>query len=259
MLKLDSLPPKTRAVFEHLSTEKLLQDFTLIGGTALALQLGHRNSEDLDFWLPATQLDKALITEVIRGAQEAGFSSFLATPHHQIVSARINGHDLLAFAQDFVVGGVKVTFFARLDLPFKYFDSFQRVPEPNACFKIMGLDGIFAMKAYVIHQRVRSRDIFDLKAFAQAGKTVGDILNSAYAADPSTSQEYAKSVLSGVVPLDKEDEGFDSIGITETMSEIHSFFVRLIDEYEQSIAEETLKELVCSKCKQLTCICKHSS
>jgi len=59
----------------------------------------------------------------------------------------------------------------------------------------METEGIFSMKSYVIHQRVRSRDLFDLKTFVQQGKTIGEILHAGPAAVPACSIEYAKSVL----------------------------------------------------------------
>lgn len=47
-----ALPPEGQQVLELLSTRGLLQNFYLAGGTALALHLGHRLSEDLDFFSP---------------------------------------------------------------------------------------------------------------------------------------------------------------------------------------------------------------
>ena len=111
------------------------------------------------------------------------------------------------------------------------------------------------MKSYVIHQRVRSRDLFDLKTFVQQGKTIGEILQAGPAADPACSIEYAKSVLIGDVPLDKEDEGFDSVGVTEKIEDIYAFFEDAIDVYEQTIAEETFSDIVCSKCHAINCLC----
>ncbi|TAN48333.1 MAG: hypothetical protein EPN21_15200 [Methylococcaceae bacterium] len=61
MLSQNSLPMATQRVFEHFAQNTRLADFTLIGGSALALQAAHRYSEDLDFWLPARQLDKSRI------------------------------------------------------------------------------------------------------------------------------------------------------------------------------------------------------
>lgn len=246
MLKLASLPEQTRRVFEHLAANPAMQDFTLIGGTALALQIGHRRSEDLDFWLPAEQMNKARLSAIIRMAQQAGFQTLLATPHDKIVTARINGHDLLAYVQDHVIGGVKVTFFARADTAFQYFDTFSRIADSGTAFRIMDVEGLFAMKAYLIHQRVRSRDLLDLKTLLQKGRRIGDILQAGPAADPACSVEYAKSVLLGDVPLDQEDEGFDSIAVSEKMNDIYAFFQTAINDYEQAIAEQVFKDVACT-------------
>lgn len=239
MLKLDSLPVATKRIFDHLSSNDLLNDFTLIGGTALALQISHRRSEDLDFWLPDNRLNKGIVSAIVRKAQDAGFPAALATPHDQIVTAKINGHDLLAYAQDYVIGGVKVTFFARNDTAYQYFDSLPRLTDTNTAFRIMGGEGLFHMKAHVIHQRVRSRDLFDLKTFVSRGKDIGSVLLAGSKADPACSPEYAKSVLVGDVPLDRNDEGFDSIGITESINDIYDFFKCAVNDYEQAFAENT--------------------
>lgn len=49
-----ALPPQGHRALELLSSAGILQDFYLAGGTALALHLGHRLSEDLDFFSPAS-------------------------------------------------------------------------------------------------------------------------------------------------------------------------------------------------------------
>ena len=43
---MNGLAPYTAEVFEELSTLTCVKDYCLIGGTALALQLNHRLSED---------------------------------------------------------------------------------------------------------------------------------------------------------------------------------------------------------------------
>ena len=50
MLQLKTIHQETFALLKVLSTHKELQHFSLAGGTALALQLGHRISVDLDFF-----------------------------------------------------------------------------------------------------------------------------------------------------------------------------------------------------------------
>lgn len=47
---LDTLDPPTRIVFQQLAGEPMVAAFSLAGGSALALHLGHRISLDLDFF-----------------------------------------------------------------------------------------------------------------------------------------------------------------------------------------------------------------
>lgn len=46
---MQGLSDETKKIFEPVSQLNCIKDFILIGGTALALQTGHRLSEDLDF------------------------------------------------------------------------------------------------------------------------------------------------------------------------------------------------------------------
>jgi len=46
----NAIPKTTRALFELLNNEIKSQKFYLAGGSGLALQIGHRISEDLDFF-----------------------------------------------------------------------------------------------------------------------------------------------------------------------------------------------------------------
>lgn len=46
----ETISPKTKRVLEKIGSGFLVRDFYLAGGTALALQLGHRQSNDLDWF-----------------------------------------------------------------------------------------------------------------------------------------------------------------------------------------------------------------
>lgn len=50
MLQLNALRPDTLDVLKATMAEPLLNDFVLVGGTALALHYGHRISEDIDLF-----------------------------------------------------------------------------------------------------------------------------------------------------------------------------------------------------------------
>ena len=46
-----SMPERTERLFEAIAKGDELKDFVLVGGTALAIHLKHRTSEDLDFFI----------------------------------------------------------------------------------------------------------------------------------------------------------------------------------------------------------------
>jgi hypothetical protein len=52
MLHEETLEAGTLALIRTLSADNRLNDFVLVGGTALALQLGHRKSIDIDLFTP---------------------------------------------------------------------------------------------------------------------------------------------------------------------------------------------------------------
>ncbi len=237
MLRLEFMPKRTRSVFEALSQEPLMRGFVLIGGTALSIQMGHRLSEDLDFWLPATAMSKDRVDVILSNLGRSGIHHEFATPAWKISQARINGVDLLTQSRDHVVAGVKVTFFARDDVPYRHFAEMNRIEEGTQ-FSIADEDAIFNIKSWLITQRVRSRDLYDLMVMLQRGKTLQDILDAGARADPSFQREYAKEILVGNVPVDAEDEGFESIGLKVTINDVHLYFLAAVNEYEVNIAKD---------------------
>jgi hypothetical protein len=60
----ESATPSCLSAFDILRRQAFLADFYLAGGTALALQLGHRISTDLD-WFSTTQVLRATEREAI--------------------------------------------------------------------------------------------------------------------------------------------------------------------------------------------------
>lgn len=50
MLHLETVEPATLGLLRRLQESALLKDCRLVGGTSLALQIGHRQSVDLDFF-----------------------------------------------------------------------------------------------------------------------------------------------------------------------------------------------------------------
>ncbi len=67
------LPPETDHLWGHLRRQPSLRGFVLIGGTALALRLRHRVSEDLDFIHPGPLLPRGQLDQLAREAAGLGF------------------------------------------------------------------------------------------------------------------------------------------------------------------------------------------
>lgn len=65
MLSLQTVFPDTLELLRDLMGLPILQNMRLVGGTALALQYGHRRSVDLDFFGVTTE-DTDELTEALR-------------------------------------------------------------------------------------------------------------------------------------------------------------------------------------------------
>lgn len=131
-------------LIEQLGQLKFIDDFYLVGGTALSLQLGHRTSIDLDFFTPNTFEPTAVV-----GLADVGTSTF----------PRTVPNDILAY-----IDGVKVEF-----MYFAYPPQFPLVewegismidPKDIGLFKLLTLLGRNHRKdiidLYYIHNQVIS-------------------------------------------------------------------------------------------------------
>lgn len=72
MLHLEAVYPGTMDLLKKLMTVPEFSDFYLVGGTALALQYGHRISIDLDLFGNVNALDIPLIDDIIKDFGKLG-------------------------------------------------------------------------------------------------------------------------------------------------------------------------------------------
>ena len=107
------LPPETERVWTFLKAQPALSGFVLIGGTALALQIKHRRSEDLDLAYLESRLPRSRLDALRRTAAESGFQFQTETDEIAAGEFLNAGLDLHDYQQNFLVNGkVKVSFFA---------------------------------------------------------------------------------------------------------------------------------------------------
>ena len=240
-LKLEFMPEATQKNFARLKDDPRLAGFTLVGGTALALQIGHRISEDLDFnifgqKLPIKAID-ALLDELAAGG--AAIESLITS--EQKLGFKINtSENLDHYIQDYLIDGAKVTFHSRneSDRPKAQIDFLKSAPKvvvSKGGFDVLGVDGLLAMKSIVVYDRVKSRDIYDLMVLTRDhGYTLDDVFAAIDAYQPIRHKdpEHFKSVVTGVIAVDKNDEGFASIHLNVKVDDVYKYFKKLINAYE---------------------------
>lgn len=138
------MPPAAAKIFELLAGQKFISNFTLIGGTALALQLRHRMSEDLDF----VQDDEHLNVNLIKRNIAKLF------PNYRIIRYEHS------WQIDFIIDDVKVTFFSSeaVGIPFEVQQFAFAYKNLNICTALV----IASLKLAAIAQRNTIRDYYDL-------------------------------------------------------------------------------------------------
>jgi len=68
------LPPETERLWRRLESEPILAGWYLIGGTALSLLIGHRQSEDLDIaWSGGGKLPVQLLNKLMASLNSEGW------------------------------------------------------------------------------------------------------------------------------------------------------------------------------------------
>lgn len=147
--KLSILPAAQREIWPLLAPSQQLQ-LVLYGGTAIALQLGHRESLDFDFFRSAP-LDK----EEVR--KQFGFVSGAAilqdAPNTLVISANMPS------------GSVKVSFFGAI--------GFGRVNDPlqttDGTMFVASLEDLLATKLKATLDRAEAKDYRDIAEMISAG------------------------------------------------------------------------------------------
>jgi len=202
------LQDNTRTLlFKFADSAPFMKDYSLVGGSALALYLGHRKSEDLDFFTFADTFDKQKIL-----AYCGAFDSL------KILNESAEQLDLL-------INGVKVTFFnARW--------SFLQPVELRK-LNIATLDAIVAMKVHVLFLRAKYRDYYDLFFLASRVMGLTEMFNCARQVVPGLTMKLFCVALTYI-----DDIEDDSIDHLEPVSQLSKEDIR--NYFEQQIRQALL-------------------
>lgn len=126
------------------------REYYLVGGTAIALYIGHRRSIDFDLFKPSAINHKRNLDKIS------------ATPFGHVITRRVSEQ------MNLIVNDVKLTFF---QYPFPI--------EPTAkfetYFRLPSLLQLAAMKAYALGRRSKFKDYVDLYFLLRDHFTIADI------------------------------------------------------------------------------------
>lgn len=145
------------AIIEQVGLLECIKPYILCGGTALAIQIGHRKSEDLDFMM--WRKSKTEKPEVNWNAIERELKEKIG---------EIENFNMLGFDQvEFVVKGVKFSFFVSDNLspvtaPIDYIGN----------IRLADIESIMAMKIEVMLRRMKFRDYYDIYCILQEGYSI---------------------------------------------------------------------------------------
>ncbi len=145
--RLDVLPPAQRRLWDELGSTA--PEFVLYGGTALALQLGHRVSIDFDFFAHQ-EIDPGTVYRTTSYLKRA-----------TIITQAPNTLTCLVDRG----GPVTVSFFGLPHL------TLLREPHcvPNTALKLAALLDLAATKAVAVQNRLEAKDYIDIDALISAG------------------------------------------------------------------------------------------
>jgi hypothetical protein len=154
-LHVEILPREQQAVLRQLGRPASECGFYLGGGTAIAAHLGHRQSQDLD-WFTAERIEDPLA--LARELQERG------------AELRVEGIGRATLHGD--VRGVRASF-----LEYRHPTLTPPVVWPDVGCQIASLDDLAAMKLLAVDQRGEKRDFVDIQALGADARPLAEMLD----------------------------------------------------------------------------------
>lgn len=136
MLQPDAVPAGTMDLLKELSAHPVLKNFRLVGGTSLALQIGHRLSIDLDFFSDDKNDMQQIADELM-----------------QLDGMKLNANSNYALFLNYK--NVKIDI---LNYPYKFISPAIQFEE----IQLAHTDDIAAMKLKTIMNRGAKKDFYDL-------------------------------------------------------------------------------------------------
>lgn len=238
------LPDETQRAWDCLKNEPLLSDATLIGGTALALRIHHRLSEDLDFIFTTPQLPRIKIDFLVKKMEAQGWS-FLRNDNPAAEDEFVNaGMDLHDYQQDFILNGTtKLTFFTAERDARSLLVSSSSGSESGPRIAEMG--ELFDLKAIVSAVRSKTRDWLDLYILMRDyGYGIAEYEQAFVKAENVLAYDIGLNRLCSGVPSASDEGYFSLMENPPKLSAMTEFFRQQRDLYEQRQAELARRQVL---------------
>lgn len=203
-LFLNRLPGATRKTFKYCTTQQIFSKskWYLAGGTALALQVGHRQSVDLDFFTP------------LKGFSEVSVERSLLASGHWETTFRERGT---------IYGKLMKTKVSFIAYPF-----FVPASPMLKCgtVNIITPSDIAAMKIIAVSQRGRKRDFVDIYWYCKNKEPLDEIIQRAIAQYPGQKHNMPHFLKSLTYFADAESDPMPEVFFDADWSKIKKFFER---------------------------------
>lgn len=237
-----ALDNNAKLLFDTLLNSVELARFTLVGCNALALQIKHRVCRGFDFAFYGQMLPTTQINEFVSRLKLAGYVVHDLTDITTLAQFKIKtGENLRDFNRNYIINGIKLTFFVqgKTRQQREFYKNCETIQDPSMQFKILGLDGLKVAKILLLADEVLSPNLFDLMTLVKDHALTLDNINLfvktlGHIDDP----EHYRAVLTGIIPLDKNDEGLKPMNINFDIETIYEFFDKAYEQHDIKKASE---------------------
>ena len=222
----------TEVLAKKIAGEAFLNQFLLVGGTALSVYLKHRFSEDLDFATAEKKLPRGVISDFLNRLREDGseVEDILSVAEKE--DAINDGIDIYDYHQDWSIDGVKLTFFK-----LRQENGREKLSEDpgkgwSKNLRLASLETLFVTKSLVLADRHTMRDNYDMHALLQLDAfSYADILQAFKTYRPHTDINLPiNNLLNSDYPLtDPGLAGLIDENEDDTMRRIQEYFINLKD------------------------------
>jgi len=217
-LQTDYMPENTFEVFQQLKSQAFISRFTLVGGTALAIQIKHRLSEDLDFISDEEEINTNLIKRNISRI----------FPGYRIIRQDHN------WQLDPAINGIKVKFFSAGAVAVSF--SVRNHSFTAAKINIANARVIAVLKFSEIAQRNTFRDYFDLYCLSKHHYSLLELINFTKEMMPGLSPVTYTETLVYTNDIEEEDiSAHLSPAENVNKDQIAAFFTRELKKIKEQI------------------------